>query len=62
MKAEQMGITYADIELVRADHLALVRAGYLSEDQVNRIMVTAMVDSDPSMLSIDNFQCLANAR
>ncbi|MEM9092747.1 MAG: retroviral-like aspartic protease family protein [Cyanobacteria bacterium P01_F01_bin.53] len=52
MKVEQMGITYAELELIRADDLALVRAGYLSEDQVNRLTVTAMVDSGATLLSI----------
>lgn len=47
-----MGITYADIELVRGDDLALVRAGYLNEEQVNRLSVTAMVDSGSTLLVI----------
>ncbi|NEP18845.1 MAG: clan AA aspartic protease [Leptolyngbya sp. SIO4C1] len=59
-----MRITYAEIELVRADDLALVRAGYLAEDQVNRITVTAMVDSGATMLSIPKSlgECLNLAR
>lgn len=47
-----MGITYAEIELIRADDLALVRAGYLEADQVNQIQVTALVDSGASMLTL----------
>lgn len=47
-----MGITYADIELTRAADLILVQEGYLSEDQIRRVPVTALVDSGASMLAI----------
>ena len=47
-----MGITYADIELIRAADLILVQEGYLSADQVRRVQVTALVDSGSSMLAI----------
>ena len=47
-----MGITYADIELIRAADLILVQEGYLTEDQVCRVSVTALVDSGSSMLAI----------
>ncbi|MEM7650181.1 MAG: retropepsin-like aspartic protease [Cyanobacteria bacterium P01_A01_bin.70] len=47
-----MGITYADIELIRGDDLALERAGYLNPSQVNRVQVSALVDSGASMLAI----------
>ena len=47
-----MGITYADIELINSDDLAMVRRGYLQPEQVRRLGVTAMVDSGASMLSI----------
>jgi hypothetical protein len=40
-----MGLTYTEVELLRADDLALERAGYLSADQVNRIRVLTLVDS-----------------
>lgn len=49
-----MGITYAEIELIRADDLALVRAGYLEADQVNQLRVTALVDSGASMLTLSH--------
>ncbi len=52
MKTASMGITYADIELIRSDDLALFRAGYIQEEQINRIKVTALVDSGASMLTI----------
>jgi clan AA aspartic protease len=47
-----MGITYADIELIRAADLILVQEGYLTEDQIRRVQVTALVDSGSSMLAI----------
>ncbi|MDY6785107.1 MAG: retroviral-like aspartic protease family protein [Cyanobacteriota bacterium] len=47
-----MGITYAEIDLIRSDDLALLRAGYLEEKRVRRLKVTALVDSGASMLTI----------
>ena len=47
-----MGITYADIELIRAADLILVQEGYLTEAQVRRVPVTVLVDSGSSMLVI----------
>jgi clan AA aspartic protease len=47
-----MGITYADIELIRAADLILVQEGYLTEEQIRRVQVTALVDSGSSMLAI----------
>jgi len=47
-----MGITYVEVELVRGDDLALVRAGYINPEQVNQIRVLALVDSGASMLAI----------
>jgi clan AA aspartic protease len=52
VKTASMGITYAEIELIRSDDLALLRAGYIQEEQINRIKVTALVDSGASMLTI----------
>ena len=47
-----MGITYAEIELINSEDLALLRRGYLPEDQVKRLKVKALVDSGASMLTI----------
>ncbi len=52
MESNTMGLVYADIELIRGDDLALARAGYLSENQVRRCRVSAMVDSGATMLAI----------
>jgi clan AA aspartic protease len=55
MTIENMGLVYADVELVRGDDLALLRAGYVSEEQVRKVHVRAMVDSGATMLSIPEF-------
>jgi clan AA aspartic protease len=47
-----MGLTYTEVELLRADDLALERAGYLSADQVNRIRVLTLVDSGADLLTL----------
>lgn len=47
-----MGITYVEVELVRGDDLALQRAGYLQDEQINRITILALVDSGASMLTL----------
>ena len=48
-----MGLTYAEIELINADDLALVRRNYMDKDEVKRIWVTALVDSGAYMLCIN---------
>jgi clan AA aspartic protease len=48
-----MGLVYADIELINSDDLALLRRGYLAEDEVKRIKVKALVDSGAYMLAIN---------
>jgi clan AA aspartic protease len=52
---EDMGLVFAEIELLRGDDLALVRSGYISENQINRCTVRAMVDSGATMLSIPTY-------
>lgn len=47
-----MGITYADIELIRVADQILVQEGYLTADQVRRVQVTALVDGGSSMLAV----------
>lgn len=47
-----MGITYAEIELVRVADQVLVQEGYLAQDQIRRVQVTALVDSGSSMLVV----------
>ena len=50
---KKMGFTYADIELISADDLALNRRGFLPEDEIKRMRVTALVDSGAFMLVIN---------
>lgn len=52
MRTASMGITYAEIELIRSGDFELVEAGHLSEDQVRRVNVRALVDSGASLLTI----------
>jgi len=51
---KKMGLVYADIELLSADDLALHRRGYLSEEEIKRVRVTAMVDTGAYMLVIND--------
>jgi clan AA aspartic protease len=48
-----MGLVYADIELIRGADLVLFREGYLEEDQIRRMKVSALVDSGAYMLAIN---------
>ncbi len=50
---KKMGLTYADIELISADDLALNRRGFLPENEIKRMRVTALVDSGAFMLVIN---------
>ena len=47
-----MGLVYADIELVSGDDLVLHRHGFLKEDKIKRLRVSALVDSGAYMLVI----------
>ncbi len=47
-----MGITYAEIELIRGADLVLAEEGYLSADDIRRLKVLALVDRGSSMLVI----------
>jgi len=49
-----MGLIYADLQLIRADDLALVRGGYLSPDKVRSLGVRALVDSGAYQLCIND--------
>ena len=50
---KKMGFTYADIELVSTDDLALYRRGFMPEEGIKRMSVTALVDSGAFMLVIN---------
>ncbi|MBI1760763.1 MAG: clan AA aspartic protease [Acidobacteria bacterium] len=49
-----MGLTYAEIELISSDDLALLRRGYLKEKEVRRAKVSALVDSGAYMLAVND--------
>jgi clan AA aspartic protease len=51
---KKMGHTYADIELINGDDLALHRRGFLPEDEIKRMRVTALVDSGAYMLVVND--------
>jgi clan AA aspartic protease len=48
-----MGLIHAEIELISSDDKALARKGYLSNNQIKKIKVNALVDSGAYMLSIN---------
>lgn len=48
-----MGLVYANIEIVNADDLALVRAHSIGEEEVKRMTVNALVDSGAYMMCIN---------
>ncbi len=48
-----MGLIYADIELVSAGDLELVRKGYINEEEIKKENVTALVDSGVYMMCIN---------
>jgi len=48
-----MGLVYANIEVISGDDLTLHAKGYIKEDEVKRINISALVDSGAYMLSIN---------
>ncbi|MDQ3821504.1 MAG: clan AA aspartic protease [Acidobacteriota bacterium] len=50
---KKMGLVYADLELISGDDLALHRRGFITEDQIKRMSVNALVDSGAYMLVIN---------
>jgi clan AA aspartic protease len=48
-----MGTVYADIELINADDLAMVRRHQLDKDDVKRMVVNMLVDSGAYMMAIN---------
>lgn len=49
---KQMGLVYADVELISGDDIVLHRHGFLTEDKIKRINISALVDSGAYMLVI----------
>ena len=48
-----MGLVYAEIELINADDLAMVRRYKLGADEVRRIRLNMLVDSGAYMMAIN---------
>ena len=48
-----MGLVYADIELINADDLALVRRSMMDKDEVKRMHINMLVDSGAYMMAIN---------
>ena len=55
MKSTNMGLVFAEIELVSGDDLAFFRRGQLQEEQIHRCTVRAMIDNGATMLAIPEF-------
>jgi clan AA aspartic protease len=51
---KEMGLVYADLELISGDDLALYRRGFITEDEIKRMRVTVLVDSGAYMLVIND--------
>jgi len=51
--AKEMGLVYAEIELISGDDLVLHRRGFVTEDQIKRMKVNALVDTGAYMLVIN---------
>jgi len=49
---DEMGLVYAELELISADDLALCRRGFLTNDEVKSIKVKALVDSGAYVMVI----------
>ena len=48
-----MGLVYADIELINADDMALVRRNMMDKDEVKRMYINMLVDSGAYMMAIN---------
>ena len=48
-----MGLVQADIELINGDDLALVRRGYMDQDEIKRMRINALVDTGSYMPAIN---------
>jgi len=49
----EMGLVYAEIDLISVDDLVLHRRGYLDENKIKQVKVKALVDSGAYMLAIN---------
>lgn len=49
----EMGLVYAEIDIISVDDIVLHRRGFLNENEIKQTTVTALVDSGAFMLSIN---------
>ncbi len=49
----EMGLVYAEIDLISVDDMVLHRRGYLAEEKIKQVTVNALVDSGAYMLCIN---------
>lgn len=49
----EMGLVYAEIDLISVDDMVLHRRGYLDEEKIKQVRVSALVDSGAYMLCIN---------
>lgn len=52
-KLKDIGLIYADIELINSEDIALARRHYIGEDEIKRMHVSALVDTGSYMLAIN---------
>jgi clan AA aspartic protease len=50
---QDMGLIYAEIELINGGDLELARRKFIGEDEVKRMSITALVDTGSYMLAIN---------
>ncbi|MDI3320130.1 clan AA aspartic protease [Pinibacter soli] len=53
LKFENMGLVYADVQLINAEDLGLVRRGFMDKDEVRSMHVNMLVDTGSYMLCIN---------
>ena len=53
LNMEEMGVVYAEIELINGDDLALVRKNIIDIDEVRRIDITMLVDTGAFLMAIN---------
>jgi clan AA aspartic protease len=52
-KLEEMGLDYADIELINAGDIEMARRHIIGEDEIKRMHINALVDTGSYMLCIN---------
>ena len=52
-KLEEMGLVYADIELINAGEIEMARRHIIGEDEIKRMHINALVDTGSYMLCIN---------